>query len=446
MSASGGKRRPAYERMLTDIQDGRVGAVVAWDLDRLHRRPIELERFMEIADAHKLALATVSGDVDLSTAQGRLTARLKGAVARHEVEHKADRQRRAARQKAEQGRPQWARAFGYLDDTHQPDPAVAPLVKQAYAAVLAGSALADICKLFNDAGALTMRWVKPKDAEGNPIKDAKPELQRRPWTQPQVSNFLRKARNAGLRSHTYIRDGKPVTEIVGKGTWPALVDESTWRAAQAVLDEPSRKPGRKTVRRHLLTGVLLCGKPGCGGYLSGMQTTQKTITYACKTCRGVSIRAEHVEPLLYSIVSGRLAQDDAIDLLKSELHDEAEAERLRTEKNALLTRLDEIADERADGLLTGQQAKRATERVQEKLDAIERQQQDAERLRVFDGLPLGKPEIAEALKRLSPDRFRAVVGVLMAVTVAPIGKGGYLVDPATKRKRINPERVQVQWL
>lgn len=107
-SASSGKRQPAYERMLADIADiadGRVGAVVAWDLDRLHRRPIELERFMDLADAHRLALATVSGDIDLSTAQGRLTARLKGAVARHKVEHASDRKRRAARQKAEAGRP-----------------------------------------------------------------------------------------------------------------------------------------------------------------------------------------------------------------------------------------------------------------------------------------------------------------------------------------------------
>src|SRR3954447_6457093 len=129
VSASSAKKRPAYERMLADIRDGRIGAVVAWDLDRLHRRPIELERFMDLADAHRLALATVSGDVDLSTAQGRLTARLKGAVARHEIEHKSDRQKRAARQKASRGEPQWRNAFGFLSDgSRTPDPVTAPLV------------------------------------------------------------------------------------------------------------------------------------------------------------------------------------------------------------------------------------------------------------------------------------------------------------------------------
>lgn len=422
-SASTGKRRPAYEKMLTDILDGRVGAVVAWDLDRLHRRPIELEAFMALADEKHLALATVSGDVDLSTAQGRLMARLKGNVAAHEVEHKAARQRVAARQKAERGLPQWTRAFGYLGDTHQPDPVTAPLVKEAYAAVLAGASLNDVCRLWNGAGALTLNGKM--------------------WTPPQVSNFLRKARNAGLRSHTDTKTN--VTEIVGKGTWPALVDEDTWRAAQAVLNAAGRAPGRKTVRRHKLTGALQCGK--CGHHLSGMQTMQKTITYRCKACLGVSIAAAEIEPFLLKLIGRRLALPDAVDLLRADLHDSAEAERLRTEANTLLARLDEIADERADGLLTGAQAQRATERINGKLAAIERQQQDQERLRVFDGIPIGRPEAVDAVKRLSDDRLRAVIDVLAApIVIEPVGKGGYVVDPVTKRKHMNPERVKPKGL
>src|SRR5439155_18073394 len=114
-----------------------------------------------------------------------------------------------------------------------------------------------------------------------------------PWSASTVSLFLRAPRNASLRAHN--------GEIVGKGTWPALVDESTWKAAQSVLNAPGRAPGRKSVRRHPLTGVLRCGKQGCGGYLSGMWTTQKTITYCCKSCHGVSVRAEHVVPLVYDV-------------------------------------------------------------------------------------------------------------------------------------------------
>lgn len=136
------------------------------------------------------------------------------------------------------------------------------------------------------------------------------------------------------------------------------------------------------------------------------------------------------------MIAGRLAKADAVDLLKAEMHDAAEAEALRVERLALVGRLDEIADERADGLLTGQQAQRATARMTDKLDAIERRQEDEERLRVFDGLPLGKPEVAETIKELSPDRLRAVIDVLVEFAVLPVGKGGHV---------FRPDRVAVNW-
>ena len=161
-----------------------------------------------------------------------------------------------------------------------------------------------------------------------------------------------------------------------------------------------------------------------------------SIVYACKTCRGCSIRAEHVEPLLYQLISARLARPDAVDLLKAEQHDAAEAEALRLERMTLLARLDEVADERADGLIDGRGYRRATERIQAKLDDIERRQQDGERLRVFDGIPLGKPEVTDAVEKLSADRFRAVLDVLCVITVLPVGKGG---------KAFKPERVQIDW-
>ena len=262
-SATNGKPRPAYQQMLDDIRTGKVTSVAVWDLDRLYRQPRELEDLIDLADEKGLLLATVTGDADLSTDNGRLYARIKGAVGKSEIERKAARQRRAARQKAENGLPHWTRAFGYLGDTHQPDPHTAPLVKQAYAALLAGSSLKDIARIFNDAGA-------------HGLKNGKP------WTPSTVSLFLRAPRNAGLRSHN--------REILGKGTWPALVDESTWRAAQSKLNAPGRvAAGRKSVRRHRLTGVLHCGKPGCGGYMSGQWTNTGRITYTCMTCRRVDV-------------------------------------------------------------------------------------------------------------------------------------------------------------
>ena len=367
-SASNGKHRPEWERLLADIEAGKIDAVAAWDQDRVNRMMEDFESYKKVFVKRGIQLATSNnGDIDLSTPSGVLTATIKTAVSEHEISMMKIRMRRAAKQKAERGEPKWKWAFGYLGDTYQPDPHTAPLVKQAYAAVLAGSSLGDIARMFNDAGAYGLTG--------------------RPWTQSTVSLFLRKPRNAGLRAHN--------DEIVGKGTWPALVDESTWRAAQSVLDAPGRAPGRKTVRRHLLTGVLQCGK--CGHHVVGQWTREGKIAYSCRACRGVSIRAEHVEPLLYSVVSGRLAMPDAIDLLKAELHDEAEAEALRIETSTLMAELDNLAVERAEGLLTARQVKIGTDIINEKLAKLQLRQQDQERLRVFDGLPLGRPEVADAV-------------------------------------------------
>lgn len=86
LSAYSGKLRPAYERLLADLLAGLRDAVLVVDQDRLTRHPAELEGFIDLADRHGIALANVSGDVDLGTSDGRFRARIMGAVARQESE------------------------------------------------------------------------------------------------------------------------------------------------------------------------------------------------------------------------------------------------------------------------------------------------------------------------------------------------------------------------
>src|SRR5690606_35447771 len=59
VSASKSKPRPEYTRLLDDVEQGRIDAVVVWDVDRLTRKPAELETFIDLADRHGLALASV---------------------------------------------------------------------------------------------------------------------------------------------------------------------------------------------------------------------------------------------------------------------------------------------------------------------------------------------------------------------------------------------------
>src|SRR5438270_12343967 len=72
ISAYSGKRRPDYRRLLDDIRAGEVTAVIAWHPDRLHRRPVELEEFIEVVEAARCHVETVrAGEIDLATASRR---------------------------------------------------------------------------------------------------------------------------------------------------------------------------------------------------------------------------------------------------------------------------------------------------------------------------------------------------------------------------------------
>jgi len=75
-------RRPAFERMLQDLKAGLLDGLVVYDLDRLARQPADLERILSIFDSRpSLRFATVQGDLDLMSSDGRTMARVLIAFA-----------------------------------------------------------------------------------------------------------------------------------------------------------------------------------------------------------------------------------------------------------------------------------------------------------------------------------------------------------------------------
>ena len=77
VSAYSGKRRPGYERMMADLADGIRDAVIVYHADRLTRRPIELEQFLEPSRRPVCAMsAFVAGaPVDVGNGDGLLVLR-----------------------------------------------------------------------------------------------------------------------------------------------------------------------------------------------------------------------------------------------------------------------------------------------------------------------------------------------------------------------------------
>jgi len=127
ISAYTGKKRPAYQRMLDDLAGGERDAVIAYHLDRLTRRPIELEHFVEVATTARVThVRFVSGgDFDLVSGDGLMVMRMLAAVAAGESATKSRRMKRKNDETAANGVPHKGgnRPFGFEDDwiTHRPE-------------------------------------------------------------------------------------------------------------------------------------------------------------------------------------------------------------------------------------------------------------------------------------------------------------------------------------
>ena len=75
--------RPEWERLLADIEAGKIDAVAAWDQDRVNRMMDDFMRYKKLFVRRGIKLATSNnGDIDLRTPSGVLTATIKTAVGR----------------------------------------------------------------------------------------------------------------------------------------------------------------------------------------------------------------------------------------------------------------------------------------------------------------------------------------------------------------------------
>jgi DNA invertase Pin-like site-specific DNA recombinase len=428
------RKRPAYERMVADIKAGRLDAIAVWDADRLVRHPRQLEDIIDLADLHGLALATISGDFDLSTPSGRANARMRGVFARMEMEQKAMRQKDANGKRVEAERAPWwpSRPFGYdapLDketgrwwtvkrvkgspprfNKIQKHPTEAKLVAQAYKRFNAGTTVRTIATEWNNAGVKTPRGNR--------------------WSGVQVRALLLAERNAGIRRYTVEQrtaTGKTVrvTQEVA-GTWPALVSRAVWEQAGRRLEDPKRATGAPRVRKHLLSGIARCGRPGCGAPLGSAISSRGQRQYACNRCQRLTRDADRLDEVVIRAVLLRLADPDAADLL-APAEPEADAAELREERRALESKLEQLGRDFATAPpeFTGP----ALKEIQGKLAAIDARLTDPGRAQIFEDL-IGARNLRQKFLGLDLGRQRTIVDALMTITVRPVGKGtGAVFDP-----------------
>ncbi|WP_156963750.1 recombinase family protein [Muricoccus aerilatus] len=84
---SGGTlERPALQRLLRDIEQGRVDVVVVYKIDRLSRSLMDFSRLVESFEAHGVTFVSITQSFNTTTSMGRLTLNILLSFAQFERE------------------------------------------------------------------------------------------------------------------------------------------------------------------------------------------------------------------------------------------------------------------------------------------------------------------------------------------------------------------------
>lgn len=430
------KDREDFERMVGDICSGRINMVIFYDSDRFSRDPAEIEDMIDLCEEYRdLTIEHEKGVFDLRTDDGRMMARFMCSRAAGESDATSRREKERHAQIAKEGRPSGGglRSFGYDDDGLTVREDEAKMIRQAAKRVLAGATLHSICKEWNDAGI-----ASPGGAR---------------WRTPSLKRILMSARIAGLREHhehRVVRNRKEGTRRQVKehvatvpAVWSAIISEADHKRLRIKL--ASGQPGAFPARRYLLTGILRCGREGCGNPLSGGPRNGKD-GYMCGDagCRRCGTAAGPLDEWVWEAVMHRY---------ESRAFAKEQAKQRRAAKAAAKSGKDPAAD---------------VERIKAKLDrlsvlcnvegTISEGEWLAARGPLLDQLAAAEAEMGETTTqdldaagvdfttvrqrwdagRLGDDERRALIlGIVETITLAPGERGG--------GNRPLSERVKIRW-
>ncbi len=414
ISAYSGKLRPSYQRMLRDLREGRRDAVIVYHVDRLTRRPIELEEFVAALDtAGVRQVRFVVGDMDLGTGDGLMVARILAAMAANESATKSRRMKRKNEQNAAAGLPHGpARPFGYEPDKVTINETEAKVVRELVARFLAGESLRSLTIWLNDSGVPTV--------SGSP----------RGWRSPTVRGILLSARIAGLRVHR--------GEVVGPAVWQPIITVPTRERVLARFQQQTTTK-RRAPRSYLLTGMLRCGR--CGNKLFSARRDQDTRRYVCLSgpdhggCGRLTVVAEPVEALITEAVLFRLDTSELADAIAGKARADVQTALIAEGLASDRAQLEELAGMYAAKAITATEWLTARQAIEDRVHAAERDLATATDTTAISEVIGRGAQLGGQWHELSLDRQVAVIrAVVDHVVIAPVTKRDIKVDPT----RITP--------
>jgi DNA invertase Pin-like site-specific DNA recombinase len=407
------KPRQGYARMLQDLQEGAINAVVVYDQDRLVRQPKELEELLEVCDrARAWHIAAVSGEIDVRNSDDLFRARILAAVHAKESDNISRRVRRKQQELAEHGQPHGGpRRYGYRLDFSAIEPDEAAIIQELARRALAGESLASLCRELN-AGDV------PTAGGGR-------------WSPATLRRILIGPHLAGLRVYG---------EQLYPAAWPAILSEDTHHALRALLTDPQRKTNPMRPTRHLWSGFLVCGHCGMRMYAYYRQAKSAPVkTLRCHRklggCGRLARGAEPIETFLEAAIFEMVRRPAFTQFLnrRSAVPDE---------RGHLLDQIRAVEALQRENLVAYAApepgARRRTKAEYELIAARLDSQLDLLNKRVR---ALSAPELPEAITHGDLEaewptlpfyaRRRIVETLIARVTLLPVGRGCRQFDPAS---------------
>jgi hypothetical protein len=372
-----------------------------------------LEDFIDLVEATGAAVATVqAGEYDLTSAAGRMTARVVGAVARHESEQKSDRIRRQREQAAAQGRFQGGfRAYGYDADGVTVRAEEAAMIREAAERVLAGESVRRVAIDWNERGV--------------------PSPNGRQWAITSLRNILSSPRIAGRRVFR--------GEDVGPAQWPAIITPDQHLRLVGALPRADKR-GRPPT--NLLTSMLRCGR--CGARLLSSRSARGARRYMCHRtpgspgCGRIAVEAEHLEALITKAILLRI-DSPALAAALSRRANTADASELVDQLTAISEHLETLDhDFYVEGVIDRARWLKVKRALEERRDHVQSQITVESRTTALDGYLNTNGALRQAWPDLTIDTKRAILATLIDhITIAPAQRRG---------SRFDPDRVDITWL
>ena len=282
------KRRPDFQRMLTDSRGGLIDVIICWKADRLSRGIYPAAALMEVMEAHQIRLESVTDTLDMKTFG------IYAAVGKIEIDNFRERATLGKRGAAKRGKvPVGNLAYGYrVGDDGKPeiDPIKGPIVQRIF-------------REYVEEEMGTHRIAKQLSIEGVPLAKGSS------WGSWSVSQILRiLGRETYLGMGWYGRERHITTEegrkhfAQPKESWiavpfPPLVDETTWKRAQGLKIERRSLSTRNTKSTYLLQRLLRCDQCGLG--FGARRVNRNTVRRNGKT-----YRYEYPTPTRYYVCHG----------------------------------------------------------------------------------------------------------------------------------------------